>query len=179
MKRIIAFYDLLIYLVICVPLAIIALYLFFYMFIFNYSGEWIDKNTHIIILFAFSAIAPPVGITFMRWYRVAYNHVYFTYPLLSKDWEKAANNIDVGWNQMIRISDVKDVEIVKLTKEEKQTKVFYKHWFNKYLKINLNYIDPRFGNAKYVYVASYSKRQIERIIDILCGKEEVNCGENM
>lgn len=60
------------------------------------------------------------------------------------------------------ISEIKDIEIVKLTKEEKQAKVYYKHWFNKYLKINLKY-----GNQKYVYVGNYSIHQIEKIIEIL------------
>ena len=47
------------------------------------------------------------------------------------------------------------------TKNEKQTKVYYKHWFNKYLKINLKY-----GNPKYVYVGNYSKYQINKIIKL-------------
>lgn len=34
--------------------------------------------------------------------------------------------------------------------------------FNKYLKINLKY-----GNPKYVYVGNYSSHQIEKIIEIL------------
>ena len=48
------------------------------------------------------------------------------------------------------------------TKNEKQTKVYYKHWFNKYLKINLKY-----GNPKYVYVGNYSKYQINKIIKLV------------
>ena len=58
-------------------------------------------------------------------------------------------------------SEIKNIEIVKLTKEEKQTKVYYKHWFNKYLKINMKY-----GNPKYVYIGNYSNYQIEKIIKL-------------
>ena len=53
----------------------------------------------------------------------------------------------------------------KATEEEKQTKVYYKHWFNKYLKINLKY-----GNPKYVYVGNYSNCQIKKIIKLASGK---------
>ena len=52
-----------------------------------------------------------------------------------------------------------------LTEEEKQTKVYYKHWFNKYLKINLKY-----GNPKYVYVGNYSNYQIKKIIKLAMSK---------
>ena len=60
---------------------------------------------------------------------------------------------------LLFISEVESVSIVKLSKEELNTKVFYKHWFNKYLKINLKY-----GNPKYVYVGNYSNCQIRKII---------------
>ena len=46
-----------------------------------------------------------------------------------------------------------------------QTKVYYKHWFNKYLKINLKY-----GNPKYVYVGNYSNYQIKKIIKLAMSK---------
>ncbi|MCM1350593.1 MAG: hypothetical protein NC182_05260 [Prevotella sp.] len=62
-------------------------------------------------------------------------------------------------------ANYQDIEIVKLTEEEKQTKVYYKHWFNKYLKINLKY-----GNPKYVYVGNYSNCQIKKIIKLANSK---------
>lgn len=69
------------------------------------------------------------------------------------------SNIDITWNQNVVISEVKDTEIVKLTEEEKQTKVFYKHWFNKYLKVNLEH-----DASKYIYIGNYSNNQIKKIM---------------
>ena len=60
------------------------------------------------------------------------------------------------------ISEIKDIEIVKLTEEEKETKIYYKHWFNKYLKINLKH-----GKSKYVYIGNYANFQIKKIISLL------------
>ena len=73
-----------------------------------------------------------------------------------------SHNIDANWNQKIILSEIKDIEKVKLTKEEKRTKVFYKHWFNKYLKINLIS-----GSTKYVYVGNYTNSQIQKIINLM------------
>lgn len=64
------------------------------------------------------------------------------------------------------ISEIKNIEIVRLSEEDKQTKVYYKHWFNKYLKINLKY-----GNPKYVYVGNYSNYQINKLIKIIKDKK--------
>ena len=49
--------------------------------------------------------------------------------------------------------------VEKLTEEEKQTKVFYKHWFNKYLKVNLEH-----DASKYIYIGNYSNNQIKKIM---------------
>ena len=93
------------------------------------------------------------------------NAIHFHYFPFTTSWEKAANNIDARWNQDVVISEIKDIEFVRLTEEEKQTLVYYKHWFNKYLKINLKY-----GNPKYIYVGNYSNCQIKKIIKLASGK---------
>jgi hypothetical protein len=105
---------------------------------------------------------PICGTMFFRHCVVNNNSIHFHYFPFTKSWNKAANNIDCRWNQNVFISEIKDIEIVKLTEEEKQTKVYYKHWFNKYLKINLKY-----GNPKYVYVGNYSNHQIQKIIKLV------------
>ena len=105
----------------------------------------------------------PIGGTLLFRYCVINNNlIHFHYFPFTTSRKKAANNIDVKWNQNVFISEIKDIEIVKLTENEKQTKVYYKHWFNKYLKINLKY-----GNPKYVYVGNYSKYQINKIIKLV------------
>ncbi len=65
-------------------------------------------------------------------------------------------------NSEINLNDVKEMEIIKLTSQEKKEHIGYKHLFNKYLKVDMKY-----GQPKYVYVGNYSKKQIDKIIKIL------------
>lgn len=67
------------------------------------------------------------------------------------------------------ISEIENIEIVKITDEERKTKVYYKHWFNKYLLINL-----KNGDSKYVYVGNYSNNQIKKIIKLMMKKVNKN-----
>ena len=99
---------------------------------------------------------------FVRHCKVDYNIANFYYFPFTISRCKVSHNIDANWNQKIILLEIKDIEIVKLTKEEKRTKVFYKHWFNKYLKINLIS-----GSTKYVYVGNYTNSQIQKIINLM------------
>ena len=157
-KRIYAFYDVLLFSVTCGPLMICALLIFFFGKLADL--EWALKYWYLVILFAIGLMLP-IGCTlFLRYTSISNNEsISFLYFPHGKTWEQAVNNIDILWNQNVFISEIKDIEIVKLTEEEKQTKVYYKHWFNKYLKINMKY-----GNPKYVYVGNYSNWQIRKII---------------
>ena len=160
-NRIIAFYDVLLFSAICVPLMMCSIIIF----IFGKLHElkWILNYWYLVVLFAVG-IAVPIGCSLLLRYTSVNNksNIYFHYFPFTTTWKKAANNIDIRWNQHILASEVTDVEIVKLTEEEKQTKVYYKHWFNKYLKISLKY-----GKLKYVYIGNYSNIQIQKIINIL------------
>ena len=156
-KRIYAFYDVLLFSVTCGPLMICALLIFFFGKLADL--EWALKYWYLVIIFAIS-VGLSIGGTLLFGYCIfEYDTIYFCYFPWGKTWEQAVNNIDCRWNQDVLISEIKDIEIVKLTEEEKQTKVYYKHWFNKYLKINMKY-----GNPKYVYVGNYSNWQIRKII---------------
>ena len=86
-------------------------------------------------------------------------------PFWTKGWEKTVNNIDARWNHHFLISEVTAIEIVKLTKEEKRTMVYYRHWFNRYLKITLKY-----GATKYIYVGSYADFQIRNMMELFTSK---------
>ena len=159
MNKKIAFYDIVVYLIICAPLFCVSLIIGFNG-LFTSNLEWLKENILKVIIFAFGIVLPIAGILLFRYYEVKNNNsVYFHYFPFTKSWDKASNNIDINWNQNVFISEVESVSIVKLSKEELNTKVFYKHWFNKYLKINLKY-----GNPKYVYVGNYSNCQIKKII---------------
>ncbi len=163
-KKTFPFYDLLIYAIICGPLIVVALYLLC-LLVENGIKEWIWSHLHILFAFAFSVAVSIAGPKMFRWYELEGDELYFHYFTFAASWKKATTNIDIRWNQFILVSEVESVEIVKLTKEEKRTKVFYRHWFNKYLKINLKY-----GSAKYVYVGNYANFQIKKIVTMLTAK---------
>lgn len=157
-KRIIAFYDVLLFAIICSPMIVTAVILLF-MLVTKGTSEWVYENWYVVLIFAITFMVPIGGTLMFRYCVINNDSIHFHYFPFTKSWKNATNNIDIRWNQDVVISEIKDIEIAKLTEEEKQTKVYYKHWFNKYLKINLKY-----GNTKYVYVGNYSKYQINRII---------------
>lgn len=70
--------------------------------------------------------------------------------------------IDEDWNWEVLISEVKDVELVKLSKEEKKKYTSSRFLFSKYLKVT-----TKNDKYKYIYVSHFTKKQIERIINIL------------
>ncbi len=160
-KKIIAFYDLLFYAIICGPLIVVSI-LLLSLLVTKGTSEWVYKNWYLLVTFAVSFMLSIGGAILFRYCIFNNNAIHFHYFPFTTSWEKAANNIDARWNQDAVISEIKDIEIVRLTEEEKQTLVYYKHWFNKYLKINFKY-----GNPKYIYVGNYSNYQIKRIIKIL------------
>ena len=160
-KRIIAFYDVLVFAIICSPMIVTAVMLLF-MLVTKGTSEWIYENWCLVLIFAITFMVPIGGTLIFRFGVINNNSIHFHYFTFVKSWKNATNNIDIRWNQDVVISEIKDIEIVKLTEKEKQTKVYYKHWFNKYLKINL-----RYGNPKYVYVGNYSNYQIKKIIKLI------------
>ena len=163
-KRIIAFYDVLLFAIICSPMIVTAVILL-YMLVTKGTSEWIDENWYLVLIFAITFMIPIGGTMMFRYCVINNNSVHFHYFTFAESWGNAANNIDSRWNQDVVISEIKDIEIIKLTEEEKQTKVYYKHWFNKYLKINL-----KCGNPKYVYIGNYSNYQIKQIIKLMIHK---------
>ena len=70
------------------------------------------------------------------------------------------------WNSEINIDEVKTVELVKLTKEQKKKYIGYNHLFDRYIKVSLNYSN----SDKYIYVSIYSQTQIKKIIKMLTNK---------
>ena len=159
-KRIIAFYDVLLFAIICSPMIVTAVILLF-MLVTKGTSEWIYENWYLVVIFAITFMVPIGGTMMFRYCVFNNDSIYFHYFTFAATWEQATENIDIRWNQDVFISEIKDIEIVRLTEEEKQTKVYYKHWFNKYLKINLKY-----GNPKYVYVGNYTNYQIQEIIEL-------------
>lgn len=159
-KRIVAFYDALLFAIICFPMIACAVILLFVL-VTKGTSEWIYENWYLVLAFAITFMLPIGGGMMLRYCEIKDDFRHFHYFPFAASWSEAANNIDIRWNQDVFFSEIKDVEIVKLTEEEKKTKVHYKHLFNKYAKINL-----KCGNPKYVYVANYSNRQIKKIFNL-------------
>ena len=80
------------------------------------------------------------------------------------------NKLDISSNWIIYPSEIENIEVVKLSKEEKQKYTSAKFLFSKYLKVNL-----KFGHSKYIYVSHYSNSQIKEIIKLLTPKENHFC----
>lgn len=138
-KIIISFYDLLLYGIFLASM-IVTIVILSVKSIIDWS--WIFNPNVFLALRNGSPFDIIFGIIivlflFVRHCKVDYNIANFYYFPFTTSRYKVSHNIDANWNQKIILSEIKDIEKVKLTKEEKRTKVFYKHWFNKYLKINL------------------------------------------
>lgn len=159
-KKILAFYDLLVYSIICAPLMVSSAMIFVFGELGNSS--WLREKWYLLLLFATGLVLPLGLIVFIKYFEIKNDLAYFYYFTLTTNLEKAAKGIDSCWNQEMHPSEITNVEIVKLTKEEKKKYTSTKFFFNKYLKINLKY-----GACKYVYVGTYSKFQIKRIIKLL------------
>ena len=70
-----------------------------------------------------------------------------------------SDNIDNRWNWKIYKNEIIDVEIVKLTSEEKKLLTSSRFLFNKYLKVTL-----LTAKCKYIYVSAFNNFQIKKII---------------
>lgn len=170
-KKIIAFYDMLIAIIICTPLIIFNAMLFFSQvlvpfFSENFSKLYIGSMAVVVIVIGLIIASFILGTG--QCY-ILLEEMNFSYCLFTTGWRKGSNNIDSKWNQCVKFYDIKNVEIVKLTKEEKQRYVFYRHIRNKYLKVNLTT-----GKFKYVYIANYSVPQIRKIIQIILTNSQNN-----
>ena len=88
------------------------------------------------------------------------NHIkFFHFPLgaTNKFYDKKRSLI--LWNNEMYISEIEEIELIKLTTNEQKIYLGYKYLFNKFLKFSFKY-----GHSKYVYVGHYSNPQIQKII---------------
>ena len=90
----------------------------------------------------------------------------YDFPLLATNKFYDKKRSLILWNSEIDINEVKGVELVKLTKEQKKKYIGYNHLFDRYIKVSLN----NSNNVKYIYVSLYSKSQINKIIKLLNNK---------
>ncbi|MBP3301334.1 MAG: hypothetical protein J6M34_07530 [Clostridia bacterium] len=150
-KFIIAFWDMLAYLVISIPLSAQFLYYFF-------NSE--DLNFMQVIFYSFCLAIVVWGPFFLQHTEIDLSRDYVN-PYYMTSWGPK-NNLDLQYNWEIFPSEIEKVSLVKLSKEEKKKYTSSKFLFSKYLKIEL-----RYGAVKYVYVSHYTNFQIKKIIRLL------------
>ena len=87
----------------------------------------------------------------------------YDFPLLATNKFYVQKRSLILWNSEIDIDEVENVELVKLTKEQKKNYIGYIHLFDRYIKISLK----NSNSNKYIYVSIYSKSQIKKILNFL------------
>ena len=93
-KRIIAFYDVLLFAIICSPMIVIAIILLF-MLVTKGTNEWIHENWYLVLIFAITFMVPIGGTMMFRYCVTNNNSVHFHYFTFTKSWGNATNNIDI------------------------------------------------------------------------------------
>jgi hypothetical protein len=161
MKKIYSMKERIIYM-----LLIIILGLFQLILLLNYS----DNTTIVIIAYACVAVVVALLIKLFEFpYHIVTNNnrmKVYDFPLLATNKFYQKKRSLILWNSEIDICEVKSVEVVKLTKEQKIKFIWYIHFFDKYIKVSLN----NSNSDKYIYVSIYSKTQIKKIIKMLTNK---------
>lgn len=130
----------------------------------------IDNN--IIVLIACACITVVVTLLTKLFY-IPYHIVFnnnrvqvYDIPLLATNKFFKKKRSLILWNSEIDIDEIKGVELVRLTKEEKLNFIGYNHFSDKYIKVSLK----NSNSVKYIYVSVYSKSQIDKIIKMLTNK---------
>lgn len=144
-------------------LLIVVLGLFQLILLLNYS----DNITIVIIAYTcvvFIVLALLKLFSFPYHIIVRNNRMkVYDFPLLATNKFYDKKRSLILWNSEIDINEVKGVELVKLTKKQKEKYIGYNHLFDRYIKVSLNYSN----SDKYIYVSIYSKAQIKKIINLL------------
>ena len=123
-----------------------------------------DNITIVIIVYACIVV---VVLSLLKLFAIPYHIVVngnrvkvYDFPLFAtkKFYDKKRSLI--LWNSQI---DLYEVELVKLTKDEKLKYVGFNHLFNEYIKVNLR----NCKSHKYIYASIYSKSQVNKIMHLL------------
>ncbi len=161
MKKIYSIKERIVYLLLIVVLGLFQLTL-----LLNYS----DNTTIVIIAYAcvvFIVLALLKLFSFPYHIIVRNNRMkVYDFPLLATNKFYDKKRSLILWNSEIDTNEVKGVELVKLTKEQKEKYIGYNHLFDRYIKVSLNYSN----SDKYIYVSIYSKTEIKKIIKMLTNK---------
>ncbi len=151
-KKFFAFYDVILYSIIYSPPIILAIA------ILNINGSELESFQELIVslCIAIPILCIPFAIQRIE---IDFKSNHFSaYSFIAC----SSRNGDYKKNWEFPLTQVKNANLVTLTKEEKQKYTCSKFLFSKYLKIELLN-----GDTKYVYVSHYSRSQIDKMIDLL------------
>lgn len=159
MKKITAFWDLLIGAIICSILFTIAIYIFI---VIKGDKGWNDISWYYALICAICIAIPVTTMLSLQKISIdlSCDKVDLFYLV---NFQKNERDLNTNW--IIYPSEIESIDIVKLSKEEKKKYTSARFLFNKYLKVNL-----RYGHSKYLYVSHYSNYQIKKICNILLSK---------
>ncbi len=161
-KRILAAYDLLVYMLVLIPV-------FFFVTFILLVGMLAELDLRLMLGCMVALMLPTSGIFFCRFIEFRDEKMFVFNAPFPKGWFMLGHpdqRVNDDKDQTIFFSEVEALELVKLTKEELK-ELGQKHLFNKYLKITVGY-----GSPKYVYVGNYAERQIKKIVKMLTPKQE-------
>ena len=161
MNKMYALKDLVAYIIMAVLLVVAAIFLLIF-----YREE--TKAVIIVYLCIAFFVAALLKIFYF------YNHIVisndtirvFDFPFFATNKYYEGNRSLILWNNEIHLSEIKDVELVKLTRDEQKAYVGYAHLFSKYIKVSFK----NSGGFKYICVSSYTNSQIKSIIKLLTKK---------
>lgn len=125
-------------------------------------------NTAMVIV-AYACIVADVALLiklFVIPYHIVINNnriKVYDFPLLATNKFYHKKRSLILWNSEINVDEVKTVELVKLTKEQKIKFIGYVHFSDRYIKVSLHNSD----SDKYIYASIYSESQIQKIIHLL------------
>ena len=162
-RRFIAFYDILIFSITAGIMWTVALIILITGQFGNF--DWCVENLKLVLAFAICISIPVTMVISLQ---------KITIDLLCDKVELfylvnySKNDKDLHSNWIFYPSEIENVEVVKLSKEEKRKYTSAKFLFSKYLKIEMKY-----GHTKYVYVSHYSNGQIQNIVKILNSNKKV------
>ena len=161
-RNIVAFWDIFIYSLVSAILLSIAVYI---ITVVKEYDNWESIEWYCMLIYA-SCIAVGLGFwPFLQ--RIIIDLNCDTVQLLYLvNFNK--NDRDMHTNWVFHPSQVEEITIVHLTKEEKKKYTSANFLFSKYLKIKMKY-----GNEKYVYVSHYSNRQISKIIKLITSNKQL------
>lgn len=88
-KKTIAFYDVLLYTIICGPMIVIAIMLLF-MLVTRGTSNWIYKNWYLVIIFGITFMVPYACVFLFKYILVTSERIYFHYFPFTKSWKKGS-----------------------------------------------------------------------------------------